>query len=981
MKVEARSAREPWGLLELDGHKRLMLDEGPRVYVVDSGAVAVVSSEIVQGAPVGRQRFLARLGPGRAFFSAPGPAPRTRRLFVVPIQSARLRVAAIGEGWPADPGPAEVLAGQLDEWVERLARLLEADAPSGPAMRVSAGRELELEEGQVLGPRRRSVIWMRLLEGALEFMGDGRKTLVGATPFVPLGSGMWLRARGRARISTTGSADLREPAAWLQGLARLHGLVLDHVSEQSERENEDELERLQHRERAQDELVERELADLVGVLRPSAAPVTGESLVHKAMVLVGRHLGVEILPPAASEDPDRQGEALEAIARASHLRIRRVRLEGRWWRRDCGALLAFRGDERHAPLALIPQRTGRYEVLDPADGSRRPLDARLAAELDAEAVQVYRPLPTQPLRFLDLMRFALTGRGSDFALVFAAGAAATLLGMVTPMATALLMDHAIPDADRGMLLEIGLGLFFAAFGVALFGFARNLVLLRIGIRAEFDTQTAIWDRLLRLRPTFFRHFSSGDLQARVMAIDDVGRALSGNVTSTLFTGLLALLNFGLLCYFSVQLALIALGLAAIILVATLGVGAYLQRNVARMITIEGSLFGLVVQLLNGIGKLRVAGAEKRAFARWLRDYGQQLTFWRRARSASDAIAVLNQVLPALGLTVLLYFAHAKLDAGRGGAAPGGLSLGTFLAFNTAFATFLAGVTGLSLSLVRFMDVLARTRRVDPILAEVPEADVSKADPGRLSGRITIDSLRFRYEEGSEDVLEDVSLQVEPGEFVAVVGSSGSGKSTLLRLLLGFESPTSGTVRYDGQDLSTLDVLALRRQVGVVLQAGAPDASSIFENISGGNPITLDEAWTAAEDAELADDVRKMPMGMHTLVNEGGANLSGGQRQRLLIARALAMRPRVLFLDEATSALDNRTQEAVSEGLERLKVTRVVIAHRLSTIRRADSIYVLDRGRVVQRGTFDELLAAPGLFRSMMTRQALEGGGSAPQPGA
>lgn len=246
--------------------------------------------------------------------------------------------------------------------------------------------------------------------------------------------------------------------------------------------------------------------------------------------------------------------------------------------------------------------------------------------------------------------------------------------------------------------------------------------------------------------------------------------------------------------------------------------------------------------------------------------------------------------------------------------------------------------------------------------------MSKADPGKLIGKITVDHVTFCYRHDGLVTLDDVSISAEPGEFIALVGASGSGKSTLLRLLLGFETPQAGSVYYDGQDLSGLDVNAVRRQLGVVLQNGQLNSASIFENIAGSAQMTLDEAWEAARMSGFADDITAMPMQMHTVVSEGGSNLSGGQRQRLLIARALALKPRVLFFDEATSALDNKTQAIVSESLDKLQVTRIAIAHRLSTIRNAHRIYVLQAGRVVQQGTFQELAAVEGLFAQLMARQ-------------
>ena len=428
---------------------------------------------------------------------------------------------------------------------------------------------------------------------------------------------------------------------------------------------------------------------------------------------------------------------------------------------------------------------------------------------------------------------------------------------------------------------------------------------------------------------------------------------------------MALLNLLLLYYYSAQLAMLALAVGLIVMVATSSVGLLIRKNLRILMELEGVLFGFVVQLINGVGKLRVAGAEDRAYVHWMKRFGPQLKLELNTYALYDFIAVFNKVLIPLSYVVLYFLAFKMVAAGSAS----GLTLGTFLAFGAAYGTFLAGVTSLSNTAVGLMDMFAKGRRIKPILEADMEIDETKADPGRLTGSFGMHKVDFRYDPETPRILDGVSLRAEPGEFVAVVGPSGSGKSTTLRLLLGFEKPETGTVTFDGQDLANLDVLAVRRQLGVVLQGGTLDAGSIFENIASGNVITLDQAWAAAEDAGFADDVRTMPMGMHTIVSVGGSNLSGGQRQRLLIARALAHRPRILLFDEATSALDNRTQAIVSQSLERLNVTRLVIAHRLSTIRNADRIYVIEAGRVVQSGRFEELIADEGgLFSRMMKRQ-------------
>jgi ATP-binding cassette subfamily C protein len=374
--------------------------------------------------------------------------------------------------------------------------------------------------------------------------------------------------------------------------------------------------------------------------------------------------------------------------------------------------------------------------------------------------------------------------------------------------------------------------------------------------------------------------------------------------------------------------------------------------------------------MNGIAKLHIAGAEERAFAAWSQKFARQVKLELSTQAIEDFVVLFNTIMPIATSGLLFWFAIRMLDRPQ---APGveaiTFSLGTFLAFNTAFSKFTQGTTLLSNTVTEVLQVIPQWQRTQPILQSVPEIDLTKADPGRLTGRIEIDRISFRYQLDAPLILDNITIQAAPGEFIALVGASGSGKSTILRLLLGFESPQTGAVFYDGQDLAGLDVDAVRRQFGVVLQHGQLTAASIFENIAGSGLVTLDEAWTAARMAGLAEDIEQMPMQMHTMVSEGGGNISGGQRQRLLIARALVHKPQLLLFDEATSALDNTTQAIVSKSLEQLQVTRVVIAHRLSTIQNADRIYVLQGGQIVQQGKFAELAATPtGLFARLMARQ-------------
>jgi NHLM bacteriocin system ABC transporter ATP-binding protein len=732
---------------------------------------------------------------------------------------------------------------------------------------------------------------------------------------------------------------------------------------------------LQVREQLDQQLMAETLDELAAVIQPKRlirerSPIersqtdSSTQLLLTAAGAVGRTLGIPIKAPAQSGDFSRLQNPVEAIAQASYIRLRQITLRGQWWKTASGPVLAYKLAD-HCPVALLPKAGGSYEIFDPLDYSRRPLDNYLAGGISPTAYVFYRPFPAH-LHPLTLLRFALDKQWRELILILLTGIATTLLGMLIPQATAVLIDQVIPSSNRSSLAQIAFGLLAVSVGSLGFQIAQGLAIIRLETFADSTTQAALWDRLLNLKLTFFRQFSIGDLNSRVSGVNQIREQLSGTVLRTLFSGLFSLLNLGLLFYYSGFLALVAVGVALIYIVVTLVSGILTVRKFRPLLEQQGELFGIMVQLIDGVAKLRVAGAEARAFVYWGKQYSRQLHLILSTQGIEDVLAVINKVLPALTNAILFGLAVVILHQSQ--AEGGSFSTGKFLAFNTAFGAVIGGVTTLSSTVIDILEIVPLWQRAQPILQATPEADTTKIDPGQLAGNLSVDQLTFRFRADGPLTLNRVSFQAKPGEFIALVGPSGSGKSTLLRLLLGFEVPQAGSIYYDDHELADLDIQAVRRQLGVVLQNGRLMSASIFENIAGNALMTLDAAWDAAQLAGFADDINAMPMGMHTVVSEGGTNLSGGQRQRLLIARALALKPKILLFDEATSALDNETQAIVSASLERLQVTRLVIAHRLSTIRKADCIYVLQAGQIIQQGSFAELNNQAGLFAQLMARQ-------------
>lgn len=681
----------------------------------------------------------------------------------------------------------------------------------------------------------------------------------------------------------------------------------------------------------------------------------------EACRMVCGELGIALRRPPDSSASRRRGAPIEAIARAARVRTRRVMLRDGWWREDNGPLVGIRAEGRR-PVALFYVPARGYTCHDPGDGSEVPVDDTLADALAPFAITFYRSFPEAALSMGDVLRFGVQGCGRELRSVVAMTLLAALLGMIPPLATGLLFDSFIPGAQRSQLLQMTIILVVCALAASMFQIVRAVALLRMEGKMGNAVQCAVWDRLLALPMSFFRPYTAGELAVRAMGIDGIRQLVSGSTITALVAGVTSVGNYVLLFHYSVRLAAWATLLIAVALAITC-LGGYIQLSHQRGVAaLQSKTSGVVLQLLTSVAKLRVAGAEAHAFASWARHFAEQRRLQFRVRSIGNWVAAFNAAFPTAACMLVFWAALGPLTAAHS------MRTGDFLAFMSAFGICLASVVTTSSAFLTMLLAVPLYEQAKPILVTPPEVDGAKEDPGELTGEVDIEHVSFRYERDGPLVLRDLTVHAKPGEFIAFAGPSGSGKSTILRLLLGFETAETGSIYYDGREIAGLDLRALRRQIGVVLQSGRLMTGDIYTNIVGSAPVPMEEAWEAARMAGFADDIRQMPMGMQTVISEGGGTLSGGQRQRLMIARAIVHRPRILLFDEATSALDNRTQAIVSDSLERLQATRIVIAHRLSTIMRANRIYVMRRGELAQCGSYAELMKQRGLFAELAHRQ-------------
>ncbi len=541
----------------------------------------------------------------------------------------------------------------------------------------------------------------------------------------------------------------------------------------------------------------------------------------------------------------------------------------------------------------------------------------------------------------------------------------SLVALLTPIITGELLAEIIPRGDKEMWIAALCALGLGALGAAAFDIVGALAALRVEGRADEQLQASVWNRLVSLPTSFFRRFTAGDLADRANGVGMIRQLLTGATVHGLVSSVFSIFSLALLFYYSWTLALCACGISLALVAGSWFLVRRQVRYYRDAFRAQGLIDGFVFQMITGVGKLRMANAEFYALALWAQQFATQRRATLTARFWGAGQHTVNAMFMPLSLLILFAFIWYSLIEGG---SQESFDIADFLSFNAAFGQFAASIVALTGAWTTISSTVPLFERVQPILECPPESSVGSFVPTDLTGHIEFARVTFRYLPDAPSAVDDVSFQIRQGDYVAFVGPSGSGKSTIYRLLLGFERPDSGAVLIDGYDLLHLDLPTVRNLMGVVMQDGKLIAASILENISGSSSLTMEDAWAAARAAGLEDDIRAMPMGMHTVLPEGGAGLSGGQKQRVLIARALARKPRVMLFDEATSALDNRTQLTVQESLRTLNITRIVIAHRLSTIRDADRIFVMKEGRIVETGQYEELMARDGLFAELAQRQ-------------
>lgn len=703
------------------------------------------------------------------------------------------------------------------------------------------------------------------------------------------------------------------------------------------------------------------LIELLSVLEPEPKFIPHFEETHSSLFeacrVIAKELDITISEPQKIEELASPLEYLEAISKASNFRIRPERLTPFWWKNDCGPLLAFNQADGK-PIALI-QKKGKYHIVDEKGGREEILTREKAKHLNTTAFRFYKSFQFEKIEFLYLFKFIFKDLQIDFRTIILLQILVGLLALLFPIIIGLIFDGLIPNADLTHLKQAILALIVVVMMSGLFGLVEGIALLRCRLKSTVNIQAAVWDRLLRLPISFFKKYAAGDLSLRARMIDSIQNFVTDSYLQGILTGTFSLFSLFLMFYYDVILATVATIMAIIAAFITIGFS-FIQIKYQRpLLELQAKITSLLYQLLLSIHKIRISNKEETAFSLWAKSFSSKTKLQLKALTNLMWFRIIDPFFMTATTVLIFLFVVKETN----------LSLGYFIAFFAAFTQFFSSGLAMAEIVTRAIQIVPLYERIKPILEALPEIEDQGIEFDELKEEIHLKNIYFQYAKELPLTLKQISILIPKGSFVGITGPTGSGKSTLMRLLVKFEQPHKGEILLDGNELSLYEIQSVRSMMGVVLQNSTLIPGSLYENITGlKTALTMEDAWWAAEFTQIANEIREMPMGMHTFITEGGSNISVGQKQRIMLARAIVNKPQILLLDEATNALDSKTESIIFNNLSKIKITRVVASHRLNSLRYADMIYVLDHGKVVQQGRYEELLAQPGLFMELSKSQ-------------
>jgi len=946
-------------------------NDASKVWCVLAGKINLSSTRVLNNEPIGKVQDFATLKEGDVFFGISLDSYNSLCFLVSPQEETtlcELDLNFLKEHVAKDSETHKIFQAILLNWLSTLFRSLEdgfSTIHPEADIQFKVGQSEKVEKNTIITSYGQ-IVWCETDKPkAFRYNDLAAVNNLNQEIILPVSRKIYVRITEESEVSGFETEGVHVQTKMWNGLMAFHQVVIEIQSIRFKNEEESETQRLINKHRRQEEDFNEMLEKAKVVLTSSDEDIfnfeiqNSNNLFFDALQIVAKQYDTKlVLPPNLNDAKN----PMEEISRFSQVRYREVSLEGKWYKKDNGPFVCFYG-KNYEPVAVINGKGNQYLIINPATKEKTIVNSENVENFAKVGFMLYKPLPADIKGIKQILSFCLSKDKSDYYFFILLGFCVSILGLAAPFFTSFIFDNIIVNVEKKQLLYVGLAIAMSGLAAFLFEISKSFALIRIESKMNNALQAGMWDRMLNLPTTFFTQYTAGDLANRSLGVNQIRKVLSGAVITSLLAGVFSIINLIFLFYYSVPLALVAVLIVAI----QISVNVYFARTQIRKQKIlasqRGKLDGIVLQLLTGITKFKVSGTEQKAFAQWFNHYLPIKDTVIGLTKTQNSSTLFNSYFQAISTMVIfvLMANHSSKESS--------MTLGQFLSFNASYGIFFASMLGMTSSLMSVFNVMPLFERAKPILETPTENNSTKEAPKTLKGGIEFSQINFSYEKGGQQILTDINIKINSGEYVAFVGPSGSGKSTLIRLILGFNAPDSGTIYFDGQNFNNVDPRMVRQQIGVVLQNGSLFSGDIYKNITGasGN-LTIDHAWEAAKLAAFDEDVKKMPMGMHTVVSESGSTISGGQKQRLMIARALVHKPKILIFDEATSALDNRTQAIVTKSLDQLEVTRIVVAHRLSTIKSATTIYYLEAGRIVEKGSYEDLMNAKGKFYELAHRQ-------------
>jgi NHLM bacteriocin system ABC transporter ATP-binding protein len=876
--------------------------------------------------------------------------------------------------WENDPSAIELLKELFDNWISNICERLDPFYIEEADVYLDSKKTNIIKADQIVLPQKvidpehkDEITWINISEGHASLFGINELVLTKDSGPFPLGRNFWLYTHADVKLEILSTSEAMQKKEFINGFLNFQDYVFKLTQFLHERTKNEDLKRFAEKEKLEKENLDNAFRNLGSILDEEEDikwdfETHGSSL-FKTMQLIGKEQNIKFKDVNLAQHAGSLEDKIRSICQRSHVQCRLVKLEKNFWKKDSRSLLGFLKDGGK-PVAIINHNPSKYEIIDPETKVKRVLNEKTFLELYDKAYMFYEPFKDGPLKGKDIIKFCLKGQSKEILRIFSLGVLGALVSLIPPFLNEVLFNDVIGSFQPSLLPQVIIGFVLCTIVTAIFLLTRSLLTFRLMSLIDYRLESALWDRVLSLSTRFFRQSTVGNLVERMYAVSQIHQLITGSVIRILISGVFSIFYFIAMFYYNTTLSWIGI-FVVLITVSVSAICIIKKAQLYRIIlNFSGILSGLVIQLITGISKLRIASAENRAFTEWSVLKKEITTLHYKSQKIENVVTVVTQVMPIIGL--LLIYSTSVVMMGVENSVS--ITVGALMAFFSAYIPFSYSVYEASNTLINIVQVVPLWDRAKVILEEEPELTTDKLSPGVLNGSLFVEKVSFKYENEGQDILHDLTMHVKPGEFIGIAGPSGSGKSTLVRILLGFEKPSQGKIYYNDQDLSTLDIRQVRKQIGVVLQNGKIFSGTIYDNIVCGGVFSKDDIQEAIKLSGFYEDLQNLPMGLHTFIQGGTSTLSGGQIQRLLIARAIIRKPKILIFDEATSALDNKNQDIVINSLEKLNATRIVIAHRLSTIKNADRIYILDKGHVAQEGTFNNLASKEGIFKTMLERQ-------------